>query len=154
MLCSSSNSQSLVIHPWRSLPLLPTLLASLFDGAVYHASNARATLQDTWCATVQVVAVQWMFLCLELARVIESAPQHCWHPIPATPFRWQQLPAQEPLDPSVPLSLRKHYHLKVRHHNTTKSCHASCYCRMMTLIMGVGLCFGYHSNYNQLLESI
>ena len=119
MLCSSSNSQPLVIHPWRSLPLLPTLLASLFDGAVYHASNARATLQDTWCATVQVVAVPWMFLCLELARVIESAPQHSWHPILATPFRWQQLPAVEPLDPSVPLSRRKHYHLKVRRHNTT-----------------------------------
>ena len=119
MLCSSSNSQPLVIHLLRSLPLLPALLASLFDGVVYHASNARATLQDTWCATVQVVAVQWMFLCLELARVIESAPKHCWHPILATPFRWQQLPAVEPLDPSVPLSLRKHYHLKVRHQNTT-----------------------------------
>ena len=119
MFCSSSNSQPLMIRPWRSLPLLPTLLASLFDGAVYHASIARAALQDTWCATVQVVAVQWMFLCPELARVIESAPQHCWHPILATSFRWQQLPAVEPLDPSVPLSLRKHYHLKVRHHNTT-----------------------------------
>ena len=133
MLCLSSNPQPLVIHPWRSLPWLPALSASLFNGAVYDASIARATLQDTWCATVKMVAVQWMFLCLELARVIESAPQHCWHPIPATPFRWQQLPALEPLDPSVPLLLKKHYHLKVRHHNT-KSCNAGCFCRNTILI--------------------
>ena len=30
--------------------MLATLLQSLFDGAVYHASIATATLQDTWCA--------------------------------------------------------------------------------------------------------
>ena len=65
------------------------------------------------CSTVDVS-------CLELARVVEPTLQHCWHLMLATPFRWQQLPALEPLDPSVPLSLRKCCLLKVKYHSSTK----------------------------------
>ena len=91
------------------LPWLPVLLASWFDGVVSHALIATVTLQDTQYGTALVVAVQWVFLCLGLARVREPILQHCWHPLPVTPFRWQQLPALEPLDHSVPLSLRQHH---------------------------------------------
>ena len=106
---SSSNLQPLVVHLQKSLPWLPALSASSFNGAVFNALIATVSLQDTQCATAQVVAVQWVFLCLGLARVREPTLQHCWHPIPATPFRWQQLPALEPLDHSVPLSIRQHH---------------------------------------------
>ena len=101
--------QVLVIHPQNLLPWLPALLASSFNGVVYHAFIATVTLQDTHYTTAEVVAVQWVFLCLGLARVREPTLQHYWHPLPATPFRWQQLPALESLDHSVPLSLRQHH---------------------------------------------
>ena len=103
------NPQPLVIHPQRSLPWLPAPLASSFNGGVSRALIATVTLQDTLYATAEVVAVQRVFLCLGLARVREPTLQHCWYPLPATPFRWQQLPALEPLDHSVPQSLRQHH---------------------------------------------
>ena len=110
---SLSNPQLLLSHPQKSLPWLPTLLASSFDGVVSHALIATVSLQDTQYATAQVVAVQWVSLCLGLARVREPTLQHHLHPIPATPFRWQQLPALESLDHSVPLSMRQHHLHKV-----------------------------------------
>ena len=56
--CALSNPQPLVIHPLRSLPWLPALLASSFNGVVYHALIATVTLQDTQYTTAEVVAVQ------------------------------------------------------------------------------------------------
>ena len=106
---SFSNLQLLVVHLQKSLPWLPALSALLFNGAVSCALIATVTLQDTQCATAQVVAVQWVSLCLGLATVREPTLPHCWHPLPTTSFRWQQLPALEPLDHSVPLSIRQHH---------------------------------------------
>ena len=98
-----------MIHPQMSLPWLPPLLASSFDGDVSNALIATVTLLDTQCTTAQVAAVQWMSLCLGLARVREPTLQHYWYPLPTTSFRWQQLPALETLDHSVPLSMRQHH---------------------------------------------
>ena len=101
--------QPLVIHPQKSLPWLPALLPFSFDGVISHALIATVTLQDTQYATAEVMAVRRVFLCSELTKVREPTLQHCWYPLPTTPFRWQQLPALEPLDHSVPLSLRQHH---------------------------------------------
>ena len=106
---SPTRMQPLVIHPQRSLPWLPALLPFSFDGVISHALIATVILQDTQYATAEVMAVRRVFLCLELTKVREPTLQHCWYPLPTTPFRWQQLPALEPLDHSVPHSLRQHH---------------------------------------------
>ena len=110
---SFSNPQPPLIHLQMSLPWLPPLLPSLFNGTVFHAFIATAKLQGTQYATVQVVVVQEMSVCLGLATVREPTLQHHLHPLPATPFRWQQLPALESLDHSVSLSMRQHHLHKV-----------------------------------------
>ena len=90
--------QSQVLHPQQLLQWLPAPLASSLNGAVFHALIITVTLQDTQCATAQVVRLKGKKLCIRVERAREPILQHCWHPIPATPFRWQQLPTLEPLD--------------------------------------------------------